>query len=154
MSNLPELQAFRGVPVQRGHGLGSLFSKMFRAFRPYLVTGGKYIARKGLKTTTDIANAMLDGDKPKEAFRRNVRKLKGEIIQDAKAKIKKTLHGGRGRQSKKILTKERNTSRKKSKAIDKKTKTKTKRPAKRKAPPTTTQSKAKKRRVHNHGDLF
>ena len=60
---------FQGPVYQRGHGLGGLFGKLFRAavplfkssVAPMLKRGAKAVAREALSTGVGVANDMLDG---------------------------------------------------------------------------------------------
>jgi hypothetical protein len=60
---------FKGATHQRGHGLGGLFAKLFRAavpvfkntVSPMLKKGAKAVAREALKTGVGVASDLLDG---------------------------------------------------------------------------------------------
>ena len=60
---------FKGTTYQRGHGLGGLFGRLFRAavplfkntVSPLLKRGAKAMAREALKTGVGVANDLLDG---------------------------------------------------------------------------------------------
>lgn len=68
---------FAGPSYQRGHGLGGLFGRLFRAavpiFRhsvaPVLKKAGKELAKEALTTGVGVANDMLAGENFKDSAR-------------------------------------------------------------------------------------
>ena len=58
---------FEGQHLQRGHGLGSVFSSLFRVAKPFLRQGGRYIARHALNTGSAFANDVLNGENWRES---------------------------------------------------------------------------------------
>ena len=132
---------FRGMRNQAGHGLGSIFGKLFRAFRPYIASGGKYVAKKSLHTGIDIANSLLDGENPRSAFKKGLNKMKTDIKRDVKTKLKNVMRG-RGRPKVKGIKKKSSTTTRKTKSAVQKNKKSVK-----------TRRKIKSQ-IHNHGDLF
>ena len=83
---------FKGDMVMRGHGLGSLFSSLFRRALPFIKTGAKYIGRKAAESGARVLDDVLEGNSPKVAFRNNAKRMGRELLIDAKKKMK-----GRGR---------------------------------------------------------
>ena len=71
---------FQGAAHQRGHGLGGLFGKLFRAaipvFKntvvPVLKRGAKAVAREALTTGVGVASDMLDGGSGVESLQRRL----------------------------------------------------------------------------------
>ena len=52
---------FSGAPYQRGHGLGGIFGRLFRAAVPVFKSAGKSLAREALSTGVGVAGDLLDG---------------------------------------------------------------------------------------------
>ena len=71
-------QSGSGIPVfsgsrgQRGHGLGSLLSGLFRNAIPMLKRGLATFGRHALKTGLEIANDVVDGDSLKNSAKKRV----------------------------------------------------------------------------------
>ena len=65
-------QAGNGLPIfaggrnQKGHGLGSMLSSLWRRAQPFLMRAGKVLLRQG----ASVARDMLDGQSFKEAARK------------------------------------------------------------------------------------
>src|SRR6188768_4020615 len=68
-SGLPVFQGFRG---QRGHGLGSMLSGLFRSAVPMLKRGlatfGKHALKTGLAIASDVADGTSFKDSAKARF--------------------------------------------------------------------------------------
>ena len=56
------LPYYRGTVLQRGHGIGGFFAKLFRSAMPLLMRGAKTIGKEALRTGTMVANDMLSGE--------------------------------------------------------------------------------------------
>ena len=57
------LTAFAGVAVQRGHGLGSILSGLFRGALPILKNVGKAVGKQLLKSGLEVASDVVSGVK-------------------------------------------------------------------------------------------
>ena len=79
---------YRSVRYQKGHGVGSVLSKLFKSAIPYLKDSGKYLAKQGLKTAVRTATDIMDGDSPRTAFRKRMLETKDNILDQASKKIK------------------------------------------------------------------
>jgi hypothetical protein len=82
---------------QRGHGIGSVLSRLFRSFIPLIKKGGRYLGRQGLKTGVNIANDLLTGVAPRQAFKERGQSLKKKIKKDIATKMTNILSGKGGR---------------------------------------------------------
>lgn len=90
---------FKGPAHQRGHGLGGLFGKLFRAavpvFRntvsPMLKRGAKAVAREALNTGVGVASDMLDGGSLQESFERRGHTATKRLMQKGAAKMNAML---------------------------------------------------------------
>ena len=64
------LPVFRGVSVQRGHGIGNLLNAAFRAVTPVIKSAGKSILKQGVSTGANILNDVLGGESLKASAKR------------------------------------------------------------------------------------
>jgi hypothetical protein len=71
-------QSGQGVPIfqgsrgQRGHGLGSILSGLFRSAVPLLKRGLSFFGKQALRTGAQIANDVVDGHSFKESAKKRV----------------------------------------------------------------------------------
>src|SRR5580693_1492137 len=83
------LQQGRGVPVfqgsrgQRGQGLGSMLSGLFRSAVPMIKTGLVSLGKQALRTGMDIAGDMADGHGFSESANRRVREGIKRLVRPA-----------------------------------------------------------------------
>ena len=68
-SGLPVFQGSRG---QRGHGLGSMLSGLFRSAMPMLKRGLANFGKHALKTGLEIANDVADGSSLKDSAKARI----------------------------------------------------------------------------------
>lgn len=66
------LPVFTGYSGQRGHGLGSLLSGLFRSAMPMIKRGLATFGRHALKTGLEIANDVAGGENLKHSAKRRV----------------------------------------------------------------------------------
>jgi hypothetical protein len=57
------MPVFMGARIQRGHGLGSILSGLFRHILPFFKANGRQFATNLLKTGVDVAEDMFDNNK-------------------------------------------------------------------------------------------
>ncbi len=74
------MPVFVGAPVQRGHGLGNLFSGLVRVAMPLVKSGVKALAKQGMKTGMQIAGDVLGGQKPRKAAKRRAKQAGMHLI--------------------------------------------------------------------------
>ena len=94
-----EAPYFKGTVYQRGHGLGGLFGKLFRAavpvFRntvaPVLKKGAKAVAREALTTGVGVANDMLDGGSAMESISRRLPEARRRLVQKGVRGVKRMI---------------------------------------------------------------
>ena len=71
-------QSGNGMPIyygarnQRGHGLGSFLSGLFRRAMPFLTRGAKSLGKQALRTGLNIANDVVEGSSFRDAAIRHV----------------------------------------------------------------------------------
>lgn len=67
-----EMPVFVGRRYQRGHGLGSILSGLFRKVVPFITDNARSIGKNLLRTGVDIAQDVIHGQKFGEAARRHI----------------------------------------------------------------------------------
>src|ERR1700690_149125 len=68
-SGMPVFAGYRG---QRGHGLGSMLSGLFRSAMPMIRRGLAFFGRQALRTGAQIANDVADGESIGNSAKRRV----------------------------------------------------------------------------------
>ncbi|GFX09047.1 uncharacterized protein F54H12.2 [Trichonephila clavipes] len=68
------LTHYKDYNFQKGYGIGGIFRRLFRAALPFLVKGGKTIAKEVLMTGSRVASDVLSGENFKEAVKTRSRK--------------------------------------------------------------------------------
>ena len=101
------LLGFKGVGIQRGYGLGSMFRSLFRSAIPFLKSGAKAVGKAALNTGMGVANDVIAGKDLKTAttsrLKQTGQKLKGQALEAAKGVIE-NAQSGRGRKRKAATT--------------------------------------------------
>ena len=69
------MPVFAGARYQRGHGLGSILSGLFRRIIiPFFRANGRTIASKAIKTGLEVADDVAQGKSLKESAKRRIPK--------------------------------------------------------------------------------
>lgn len=66
------MSVFHGARMQRGHGLGSFLSGLFRNAWPLIKTGAKAFGKQFLRTGLQIANDVVEGQELKDSSKRRI----------------------------------------------------------------------------------
>ena len=66
------MPVFYGARGQRGHGLGSFLSGLFRRVMPFLSRGAKALGKTALRTGLDIANDVVEGSSFRDSASKRV----------------------------------------------------------------------------------
>ena len=74
---------FAGSRMQRGYGLGSIFSGLFKAATPLLKRGAKALGKQALSTGMELANDLLEGRNFKTAAKSRLKKAGSSLMKDA-----------------------------------------------------------------------
>ena len=74
---------FAGRQYQRGHGLGSIFGRLFKAAMPLLKKGAKTLGRKALKTRFNMAGDVVQGRNIKQAAQSRLKSTGQNLFQKA-----------------------------------------------------------------------
>ena len=79
------MPVFAGARYQKGHGLGSILSGLFRRVLPFLKANGKNFAVNLLRTGVDVADDVFDGGKKfTESLKERVPQGIKRTVQDLK----------------------------------------------------------------------
>jgi len=102
---------FRGQPYQRGLGLGSFFSSLFRSFLPMGKAAAKAIGRQALSTGAAIAGDVLAGKAFKDSAEVHGKEAASNLLEKAANKLKEQTGSGLGcRPSSRKTVKRRQTA--------------------------------------------
>lgn len=66
------LPIFRGKTIQRGSGIGGVFSRMFRGILPMIKEGAKTAGKQLLSSGVKIATDLIDGKNLAESAKKNL----------------------------------------------------------------------------------
>ena len=80
---------FAGSRIQRGHGLGSVFSGLFKAATPLLKRGAKALGKKALKTGMELANDLIEGKNFKTAAKDRLKKAGSSLMEEAVGSLRR-----------------------------------------------------------------
>ena len=67
-----EMPVFVGARTQRGHGLGSILSSLFRRILPFVKSGAKFLAPRVLKAGMQITDDVVAGKSFKESAKERI----------------------------------------------------------------------------------
>jgi hypothetical protein len=81
------LPYFAGARIQRGHGLGSILSGLFRSALPLLKRGAMALGRQALSTGAQMAGDVLGGESLKASAKRRLKSAGSELLQKAAAHL-------------------------------------------------------------------
>ena len=74
---------FRGSRMQRGYGVGSVLSGMFRAAVPFLRKGAQALGKQALRTGLDVGRDVLSGRKLKDSARQRTMQTMRNVMENA-----------------------------------------------------------------------
>ena len=113
------MPVYYGAHSQRGHGLGSFLSGLFRRAVPFLTRGAKSLGKQALRTGLNIANDVVEGSSFKDLAMRHVPEgLKSwrdsGFGQSGSGKRRRRTHSTRRKKRKVTITKPANKKRSRS----------------------------------------
>lgn len=76
----PSIPIFTGSRYQKGHGIGNLFSGVFRAALPLVKKGALALGKTALQTGINIAKDSIQGKDIKLAFQDNLKETGNNIL--------------------------------------------------------------------------
>lgn len=79
-----DIAAFAGSRYQRGHGIGSVLSGLFRRVFPFLRANAKNVGMNMLKTGMNIADDMIGGKKFSESSKKRIPEGIKDVAQNLK----------------------------------------------------------------------
>lgn len=92
------LSHFSGPSEQQGHGIGGLFSSLFRAavplFRkatPVLKSAAKAVAKEAARTGVDVLNDVVDGEKLSDAIAKRGSQGAERIVKRGARKLQRMM---------------------------------------------------------------
>ena len=137
-----EIPAFIGAQRQRGHGIGSVLSGLFRRVLPFLRANARNFATNAIKTGLHVADDVMQGQKFVESLKRRVPDGIKTAAQNISWQTGDGLRVVRRKRSRSVSAQRATTNKKKKKKNKKKTKTKKKK------------KKKKRKRNTSRSDIF
>ena|SRR5437867_8594516 len=86
------MPGFKGIPYQRGAGLGSFFRSLFRMAVPIIKSVAGKVGHEALSTGANIASDIVRGRPALEALEEHGRQGASKLLKEASEKVQK----GRG----------------------------------------------------------
>jgi len=123
------LPYYQGSAGQRGHGLGSMLSGLFRSVMPMIKRGLSFFGRQALKTGLEVANDVAEGQSWRDSASRRVPEGINQFVSSA-GFTNQSGSGVRGRKRERALSIARKQKKKKRSANEKKNKKKKKKKVK------------------------
>ena len=84
---------YQGAPLQRGYGLGSIFSALFRSAVPLIKNGANAEGLQLMRSGADFANDLVQGIDLKTAARQRAREAGRSLTDKAATKLRSMLGG-------------------------------------------------------------
>lgn len=88
------LPYYKGTVLQRGHGIGGFFAKLFRSAMPFLISGAKTVGKEALRAGTMVANDVLAGESFKTSLKTRAKQTGKKLARKAVEKADDMI--GRG----------------------------------------------------------
>jgi hypothetical protein len=90
-----QYDVFRGTPMQRGYGLGSMFKSMYRYILPLFKThavpalkqGAQFVGTEAIKAASNIAKDAIKGEDISSSFKNHSNNAINAISDEAKSKL-------------------------------------------------------------------
>ena len=95
---------FRGAPYQRGHGIGSWLSSIFRSVFPMLKSGAKTLGQEALNAGFGVLRDAITRKPLRESLKSRMREAGSNLMNVAEQKID-TMKGSGYKRKRKIATK-------------------------------------------------
>lgn len=78
---------YKGVPYQRGHGIGSFLGGLFRSILPLLSSGARVIGKEALNTGVGLLSDMVGSRPMEESIKSRLKEASSNLKRKADAKI-------------------------------------------------------------------
>lgn len=92
------LPHFAGPSIQRGHGLGGIFSSLFRAIvplfskaAPVLKSAAKTAAKEAVRTGVNVVDDVLDGRNLQDAVANRSKEAATRVVRRGAARLKRLV---------------------------------------------------------------
>ena len=89
------LDAFQGLPYQRGYGLGSFFGRLFRSILPIMKSAGKSVGKEALSMGANVLGDVVRGKDLGQAAKEHGRKAAANLMDKASNQLRTKQSGGR-----------------------------------------------------------
>lgn len=87
---------YRGVPYQRGHGIGSFLGGLFRSVLPLLSSGAKVIGKEALSAGVGLLSDMVNSHPMEDSIKNRLKEASSNLKRKADAKIDRINMSGSG----------------------------------------------------------
>lgn len=87
---------YRGVPYQRGHGIGSFLGGLFRSCLPLLSSGAKAIGKEALNAGVGLLSDMVSARPMEESIKSRLKDASSNLKRKADEKIDNLSMSGSG----------------------------------------------------------
>jgi hypothetical protein len=87
------IDGYAGRPFQRGSGLGSLFSGLFRMALPILKSAGRAVGKQALASGSTLLQDLASGQEPRMVFKRRGREAIGTLLSKAGDAVRQDGNG-------------------------------------------------------------
>lgn len=87
---------YKGVPYQRGHGIGSFLGGLFRSVLPLLSSGARAIGKEALNTGVGLLSDMVNLRPLEESVKSRLKEASSNLKRKADAKIDRINMSGSG----------------------------------------------------------
>lgn len=87
---------YKGVPYQRGHGIGSFLGGLFRSVLPLLSSGAKAIGKEALSAGVGFLSDMAKARPMDESIKSRLKEISSNLKRRADQKIDKLNMSGTG----------------------------------------------------------
>jgi hypothetical protein len=77
------LEGYKGVPYQRGAGLGSFFKSLFRMAVPVIKSVGRKVGKEALYAGADLLTNVAQGKPVVETVKKQLRSTAAKALKDA-----------------------------------------------------------------------
>lgn len=84
---------YKGVPHQRGHGIGSFLGGLFRSVLPLLSSGAKAVGKEALHTGVGILSDMIKSQPLEESVKQRLKMASANLKRKADSKVDSLMSG-------------------------------------------------------------
>lgn len=97
---------YRGVPYQRGHGIGSFLGGLFRSVFPLLKSGAKAVGTEALNAGMGLISDMINARPLNESVKTHLKNITTNLKRKADNKIDSMMSGsGSGYKTRRLTNK-------------------------------------------------